>query len=179
MTIDEAEKIKLVVENIDLIKQLAIKVSKAMIKAFENLKIEDVNMFKLVYNNAIEDFEEKLLYQIGDIGIRKIIEETAERVKACGEAEEYNGGWIPCSEWLPEERDSIFAKLKGTDKWDNEMFEKCSAVVNVTIADMNDNRITTHAMTKDGKWYSDLLRINTSYRVIAWRPLPQPYKPIG
>ena len=54
--IDEAEKIKTVVENKDYIVQLVNTVSKTMIEAFENLKIEDVNMFKLGYNNAIDDF---------------------------------------------------------------------------------------------------------------------------
>ncbi|MBP3469950.1 MAG: hypothetical protein J6K26_10585 [Lachnospiraceae bacterium] len=56
MTIDEAEKIKTVVENKDYIAQLVNTVSKAMIEAFENLKIEDVNMFQLGYNKALDDF---------------------------------------------------------------------------------------------------------------------------
>ena len=55
MTIDEAEKIKTVVENKDYIVQLVNTVAKTMIEAFENLKIEDVNMFQLGYNKAIED----------------------------------------------------------------------------------------------------------------------------
>ena len=32
--------------------------------------------------------------------------------------------WIPVSERLPEEHDSIFAKFKGTDNWKRGMFEK-------------------------------------------------------
>ena len=56
MTIDEAEKIKTVVENKDYIVQLVNAVAKTMIEAFENLKIEDVNMFQLGYNKAIDDF---------------------------------------------------------------------------------------------------------------------------
>lgn len=47
MTIDEAEKIKTVVENKDYIVQLVNIIAKTLIEAFENLKIEDVNMFKL------------------------------------------------------------------------------------------------------------------------------------
>ena len=58
MTIDEAEKIKTVVENKDYIVQLVNTVAKTMIEAFENLKIEDVNMFQLGYNKAIDDFVE-------------------------------------------------------------------------------------------------------------------------
>lgn len=55
MTIDEVEKIKTVVENKDYIVQLVNVVAKTMVEAFENLKIEDVNMFQLGYNKAIDD----------------------------------------------------------------------------------------------------------------------------
>ena len=56
MTIDEVEKIKTVVENKDYIVQLVNTIEKTLIEAFENLNIEDVNMFKLGYNKAIDDF---------------------------------------------------------------------------------------------------------------------------
>ena len=60
MTIDEAEKIKSVVENKDYIVQLVNTIAKTLIEAFENLKIEDVNMFQLGYNKAIDDFAEHI-----------------------------------------------------------------------------------------------------------------------
>ena len=60
MTIDEVEKIKTVVENKDYIVKLVNTVAKTLVEAFENLKIEDVNMFQLGYNKAIDDFAEKL-----------------------------------------------------------------------------------------------------------------------
>lgn len=91
----------------------------------------------------------------------------------CGE---YGGGWIPCSERLPEERHSIFAKFKGTDKWNDAMFEKISDEVNVTVVSEKGNATTAHAHTKDGKWSCDLLEVNKTYRVTAWQPLPEPYK---
>lgn len=59
MTIDEAKNLKKVAENTDCITQLIDTVAKAMIEAFENLKIEDVNMFQLGYNKAIDDYTEK------------------------------------------------------------------------------------------------------------------------
>ena len=59
MTIDEVEKIKTVVENKDYIVQLVNTVAKTLVEAFENLKIEDVNMFQLGYNKAIDDYTEK------------------------------------------------------------------------------------------------------------------------
>lgn len=43
-----------------------------------NITQEEYNM---IYNKAIDDFEDKLLYQIGDLGIRDIIEEIAEQLK--------------------------------------------------------------------------------------------------
>lgn len=38
--------------------------------------------------------------------------------------EHLSTNWIPVSERLPEEHDSIFAKFKGTDNWKRGMFEK-------------------------------------------------------
>ena len=55
MTIDEAKNLKKVAENTDYIVQLVNTVAKTMVEAFENLKIEDVNMFQLGYNKAIDD----------------------------------------------------------------------------------------------------------------------------
>ena len=61
MSIDEAEKIKTVVENKDYIVQLVNTVAKTLVEAFENLKIEDVNMFQLGYNKAIDDFSTDII----------------------------------------------------------------------------------------------------------------------
>ena len=55
MTIDEAKNLKKVDENTDYIVQLVNTVAKTMVEAFENLKIEDVNMFQLGYSKAIDD----------------------------------------------------------------------------------------------------------------------------
>ena len=55
MTIDEAKNLKKLAENTDCIVQLVNTVAKTMVEAFENLKIEDVNMFQLGYSKAIDD----------------------------------------------------------------------------------------------------------------------------
>ena len=86
-------------------------------------------------------------------------------------AEGYNNGWIPCSERLPEEHDSIFAKFKNTDKWNAAMFEKISDDVNVTIEYEDGKRRTTTLHTTDGKWRSNSI---VNFKVIAWQPLPEP-----
>ena len=97
MTIDEAEKIKTVVENKDYIVQLVNTVAKTMVEAFENLKIEDVNMFQLGYSKAIDDFVEKI--ELKYLGVHpddlyeryypreicKQVKELAEQLKAGGE----------------------------------------------------------------------------------------------
>ena len=92
MTIDEVEKIKTVVENKDYIVQLVNTVAKTLVEAFENLKIEDVNMFQLGYNKAIDDFV-KLANSMPTVEeedgtIRPMrLEEMAEQLKAGGENE--------------------------------------------------------------------------------------------
>ena len=95
MTIDEAEKIKTVVENKDYIVQLVNTVAKTLVEAFENLKIEDVNMFQLGYNKAIDDFvnlakEHDFKHDKKDITncVIGFIEFFAEQLKAGGENEQ-------------------------------------------------------------------------------------------
>ena len=80
MTIDEVEKIKTVVENKDYIVQLVNVVAKTMVEAFENLKIEDVNMFQLGYNKAIDDFAKE--YKKKTPMENKLVDEIAEQLKA-------------------------------------------------------------------------------------------------
>lgn len=71
MTLDEAEKIKNVVENKKYIEQLVNTVAKTLIEAFEHIKIEDVDMFKLGYNKAVDDFKKEIKDAI-DIGLEKV-----------------------------------------------------------------------------------------------------------
>ena len=86
MTIDEAEKIKNVVENKNCIEQLVNTVAKTLIEAFEHIKIEDVDMFKLGYNKAVDDFA-KLLRETRDDRTLRVncddleIRHMAERLK--------------------------------------------------------------------------------------------------
>lgn len=87
-----------------------------------------------------------------------------------------NDGWIPVEDGLPEEHKSMFAKLKGTHMWNNAMFEKVSDEVNVTIELEDGTRKTTTSHTLDGKWKVEKECV-VNKKVIAWRPLPEPYKP--
>ena len=100
MTIDEAEKIKKVVENKGYIVQLVNTIEKTLIEAFENLKIEDVNMFQLGYNKALDDFVEELIRYVdcghlcsptdvrwSDLSVVEMVKKLAEQLKAGGKNE--------------------------------------------------------------------------------------------
>ena len=93
ITIDEAENIKTVVENNDYIVQLVNTIAKTLIEAFENLKIEDVNMFQLGYNKAIDDFVKFAntmpTVEKEDGEVRPMwLEEIAEQLKEGGKNEQ-------------------------------------------------------------------------------------------
>ena len=76
--------------------------------------------------------------------------------------------WIPVSERMPEEHDR---------KWGSNMLEKISAAVLVTaINNFTEERVVTTAHTTDGKWRLDTLWGVYTYRVIAWMPMPEPYR---
>lgn len=63
--------------------------------------------------------------------------------------------WIPVSERLPEEHDSIFAKFKGTDNWKRGMFEKTSKYVIATVVFDDGTVLVEQAHTADGIWRTD------------------------
>lgn len=82
--------------------------------------------------------------------------------------------WIPVSEKLPEEHDSIFAKLYGTDKWDSKLHRTVSNRVLVTVQRDDGTRFVKESHTRDGEWADEKKCINC--KVVAWSPLPSPYK---
>lgn len=83
--------------------------------------------------------------------------------------------WINVKYEMPKEHDSIFAKFKGTKKWNLGMFEKCSDNVLVVI-EKDDVRVTAVAYTIDGSWSCNLLKAIPGSEIIYWMPLPKPPK---
>ena len=75
--------------------------------------------------------------------VKKIVKEVAE---------EYNGGWIPCSERLPEE---------------------CTEVL-VSVKEIDDSFYTRTSWVQDGVWVIKKTPLQPT--VIAWQPLPEPFK---
>ena len=118
-----------------------------MSKAFEKIfeKLEELQ------NNLLSQTEGDVSVQVGIInGVmysKKIVQEVAE---------EYKGGWIPCSERLPEAGKRYLVSAI----WKDKDFEK-SAVYDAVYG-------------SDGLWHSYNYE-PVSYKVIAWQPLPEPF----
>jgi hypothetical protein len=70
---------------------------------------------------------------------------------------EYGNRWIPCSERLPE-KDGRYITTNMYEGEKEEVFD---------------------LWYEDGNWFIDAGEDETIRTVIAWMPLPEPYKPIG
>lgn len=84
--------------------------------------------------------------------------------------------WIPVSKKLPDEHDSIFAKLYETDVVNDMLWRTLSKEVLVTIEDENGARTVKSSHTTDGKWWIEKKTTLSKFKVIAWMPMPEPYK---
>ena len=102
------------------------------------------------------------------------ISKIVELLLADLEQDEKENGWIPVSERLPEEHDSIFAKFKGTDNWKRGMFEKTSKYVIATVVFDDGTVLVEQAHTTDGIWRTDKKVLGGT--VVAWMDYPEPYK---
>jgi hypothetical protein len=82
--------------------------------------------------------------------------------------------WIPVSERLPEERDSIFKKLYGTKQWLPGMFGTVSDNVLVSIEREDGSRCVRYMHTQGGEWNLDSMP--WAKKVTHWMPMPEPPK---
>ena len=81
--------------------------------------------------------------------------------------EDSQGKWIPCSLFMPEERDAgVLGKLG---------VSKRSDYVYVTI-EINGERIVDRACTYDGNWVWSNRFGFPKHKIIAWQPYPTPYQ---
>ena len=79
--------------------------------------------------------------------------------------------WIKCSDEMPEEQETIFAKFKGTDKWSPAMFAQSSEDVRVVIVFADGTRRVSHSHTIDGKWECEKRPVKRT--VTHWMPNPK------
>lgn len=82
--------------------------------------------------------------------------------------------WIPVTERLPEEHDSIFTKWYRTERWRPGMYCTVSNEVIACVEIGSRTRLVVEAHTKDGKW--NVEGVFEGRRVTHWMPLPEPPK---
>ena len=118
-------------------------------------------VMKEVFENIKEKIKNQPIEQFVDTNgnwdlVQTVLDcccEAVDRVK-----EEYNNGWIPCSERLPDT-------------------EHISGVSESVLVTTNIHSIFTAEYHRNGKWLDDVG--DWSLDVIAWMPLPAPYQPKG
>ena len=135
-----------------------------MNKAFEKILERLEVLIEKSYYEATEGSHNAGIRNSAYHKVNKIVQEVAE---------EYNGGWIPCSERLPEERD-----------WYLAVFEEVDTGF-IGIPYIADYLMGSHTKftTEDG-WIihncSDREDESAEYyknlRCVAWQPLPEPFK---
>lgn len=129
---------------------------------------------KQFIDNLISRLEEKIFSaELHDCGWEG---QTAHNLLTLGDvrdaaeqlAEEYKGGWIPCSERLPEERDYYDGYVEPSD----------AVLVFTKYGDCKVSRYWGNR--RNQRDYYDWVDIK--YRtndVLAWMPLPSPYQKEG
>ena len=105
---------------------------------------------------------------------KSFLEDIDAQPTVTEEPEQKEQRWIPVSERLPEEHDSIFKKFKGTSDWTMGMFEKRSGRVLATVVNGDGAAFVEVLRTEDGKWKPSCF--DTRWKVVAWMPLPEPCK---
>jgi hypothetical protein len=125
-----------------------------------------MNKYQGAINYLWKSYDKNRIYGIASRGYLEILQELVEKANSFE--------WIPVSERLPKEHDSIFAKLYGTDKWNNELWRTVSDRVLVTIKYDDGTRIVKESHTRDGEWSDEKRCMNC--KVEAWMPLPNTYK---
>lgn len=83
--------------------------------------------------------------------------------------------WISVEDRLPEERESIFAKVYGTKRWADGMFRTISENVLACVAFEDGHKVTMTLRTHDGAWA--LSSVHRGH-VTHWMPLPEPPKEV-
>ena len=112
------------------------------------------------------DIMSKLLWErkkYKEVTIKEIEEKFGCKVKIVGNEEEHNNGWICCSERLPENDDDVlcwyeYRIMQGTHE-----------------GEMNQKFEIGNYSKYFKRWFGEV-SCGRDCKVIAWMPLPEPYK---
>ena len=109
-----------------------------------------------------------------DNGVRLEAEQaTSDKASKVVEIDQFNK-WIPVTERLPEERDSIFKRFHGTKLWQDGMFLTVSNTVLASVLKEDGTRTVKAMHTQGGEWNLDSMP--WAKCVTHWMPLPEPPK---
>ena len=129
--------------------------NEAFEKILERLD-EELRKSEERYYRYLDDSNLPCMFDKSDIEEKRVdtIKEMLEIVQEA--AEEYNGGWIACSEKLPELRQDVLVTVKYTG-----------------FMGMHGYWIKTGHMEAENDWWGDC----AGGEVIAWMELPSAYRP--
>ena len=84
-------------------------------------------------------------------------------------------GWISVKDRLPEEHESIFYKLLGTQKWSNSMWKQESDKVIVYVSFPDGTGVVTTGCLHNSDWMTTVSKA-LPQTVTHWMPRPEPPK---
>ena len=133
--------------------------NKAFEKILERLE-EKLKKSEERYHRYLDDSNLSCMFDRSDIEEKRVdtIKEMLEIVQEV--AEEYKGGWIPCSEQLPEEAFGCLVTVIDCEP--------------VTQTDFEN--ILPYVVGYDGDSWNDADGNVIPFEVVAWQPLPEPFK---
>ena len=98
--------------------------------------------------------------------------EAIERIGSLS-AEDVKSTWIPVEEGLPQERDTIFARFYGTEKWKPGMIRRISDDVRVVAVFEDGTAMVWHDHTVDGVWSCEKYEKNLQRKITHWMENPE------
>lgn len=138
-------------------------------------RTEIIERLKNIAEHAVHTVGERPFIMSLDDGIA-VYEAIELLKKAETNCPEIPDSWIPVTKKMPEEKDTMFAKFWGTDKWNEYMFRKRSDLVEVTVELEDGTRYTDASRTRDGKWDIEMNHGAVKKKVVAWKSMSAPWK---
>lgn len=131
-----------------------------------------------VFEKIIDKLEEKIVITWRhdyDGGRKDAFNEAIEIVKQ--EAEKFgtdtnvgSNGWIPCSERLPKEYGDYLVAWRPLSMSDEDIMKKVGREV------PHFYEIVEYDPDDEALWIGSIEQAKGEYEIIAWQPLPKPYK---
>ena len=142
-----------------------------MQEVFEKIIEKLRNELKLADEEKLRCARENPLQFDSAKGYANGVANSIEIVKQ--EAEQYNNGWIPCSERLPEEYGDYLVAWKPLYMSAEDIIKKVGRAV------PHFYEIVEYDPDDEALWIGSIEQAQGEYEIIAWQPLPQPYQPKG